>query len=117
MRIAAFIIYILAIFSGFWLSKLGRPLNTPIFTIHKLAGLVVFILMILILKNNISSIMLNSLTVFIIALTFILFAGIIATGGIMSFEKSYPRVVFIVHTSLPFLTAISVGIAYYLIKS
>ncbi len=37
--------FVLIIFSGIWLSHLGKPYNTGVFTVHKLVGLAVGILL------------------------------------------------------------------------
>ncbi len=102
--ISAAILFILVIASGFWVTKLGRPLNTGVLTVHKLLALACLVLMIIIVRALVKGAALNPLIITSIALTFVFFAVMIATGGVLSFEKSAPEFVYLIHKTVPYLT-------------
>ena len=105
------IIFILAIISGIWVTRTGRPLNNVIFTIHKLIALTSLVLMIIIVKKMSSGLEIPPSTMIWIVATWVLFAAMVATGGVLSFDKLAHRAIKVTHAILPVLTLISAGIS------
>lgn len=110
------VLFILAIASGFWVVKLGRPLNTGVFTVHKLLALAALVMMITMVRAMAKGAVLSPAAAAAIALTFVLFAAMIATGGMLSFEKEWPGFVKIIHKIVPYVTLAAGAAAVYLLK-
>ena len=113
---SAVIFYILAIASGVWVTKLGRPLNTGVFTLHKLIALAALILIIVIVRTLANGIALSPAAVVCIVLTFIFFIAMFATGAVLSFEKPAPGFVLLMHKIGPALTLAASVITVFLLK-
>ncbi|MEL4105589.1 hypothetical protein AAFA46_01935 [Oscillospiraceae bacterium WX1] len=95
--IVAGALLILSLFAGIWLRKLGIPLNTPVFTIHKLlavAGIVVAVIgFVQLLKVGEGGV-----PILLLAAGAGLFAaGLIATGAVMSLSKTIGTTVLNLH--------------------
>lgn len=112
--ISAGILFVLIIASGFWVTKLGRPLHSGPFTVHKLLALACLVLMVVIVRTMAKGMALTPAMITAVTLTFVFFAAMIATGGMLSFEKKWPRIVLLVHQIAPALTiaAASVSVLY-----
>lgn len=106
---------ILVIISGVILSKLGRPLNTPVFTIHKLSAVGAIILLVININKLAKAGDIPALTIAMIVVTGVLFVGLVASGISLSFEKPVPQIFLRVHQVLPLLTLASSAISYYLL--
>jgi hypothetical protein len=114
--LSAGILFVLAIASGVWVTKLGRPLNAGVFTVHKLIALAALVLMIVIVGALAKGIVLNPLMILCIVLTFLFFAAMIATGAVLSFEKPAPGFVLMLHRILPALTLAASAATVILMK-
>jgi hypothetical protein len=92
----AFFVFILA--SGFWLSRLGRPINTIVLTIHKLISVaaVVYLVINVYRINQVTP--LTTLEIVACAVAILLFLVMIATGGLLSVEKEMPAFVHTIHS-------------------
>ncbi|MFO7827658.1 MAG: hypothetical protein R6V23_03475 [Bacteroidales bacterium] len=91
------ITFIFILISGIWLSKLGKPYGTILFTIHKLIALAFMVYVFIISKNLFKTIELNLVMwVFIIAAAISVIL-IIATGGILSNQEDVKNSLVIVH--------------------
>jgi len=109
-------IFFLFIFlSGFWLSHIGKPYSTLIFTLHKLIGLALGVFMGMTVYRIHQTASLNPVQVLMIIVTILLFIVTVSAGGALSIDKSMPLVVSHLHKVLPFLAVISTGITLYLL--
>lgn len=115
--ISAAVLFVLVIASGFWVSKSGRPLNTGIFTIHKLIALAALVLMVVIVRALAKGIALNPVMIISIVLTFVFFVTMFATGAVLSFEKPAPDMVKLIHKIVPYLTMASSAVSVFLLKN
>lgn len=91
------IIFIFILISGIWLSNLGKPYGTILFTIHKLIALAFIVYVFIISKKLFKTLELNlALWIFIVgaAISVIL---IIVTGGILSNNEDVKNSLVIVH--------------------
>ncbi len=109
------IVFFLAIISGVWVTRTGRPLNNLIFTIHKLIALTSLVLTAIIVKKMSSGLEIPSSIMIWIVITWVLFAAMVVTGGALSFDKLAHRAIRVTHSILPLLTVISAGISFKLI--
>jgi hypothetical protein len=109
----AFFVFILA--SGFWLSRLGRPINTIVLTIHKLISVaaVVYLVINVYRINQVTP--LTTLEIVACAVAILLFLVMIATGGLLSVEKEMPAFVHTIHRVTPYLVILSTAGTLYLL--
>jgi hypothetical protein len=101
------IIFLLTLASGLWLSRIGKPLNTAIFTIHKLIALATVIFTGLAIYSLIKNTQIQFL---IAALIVVIALGVLAlfvTGALMSRDKLMNDNLLTIHKVAPFLVVIS----------
>ena len=108
------IIFLLTLASGVWLTQTGKPLNTAIFTLHKLIALAAVVLtgiqMVGMLKNT----DVPALPIALIILTGLCVLALFATGALMSTGKPTHILLLTLHRTTPILMVISVGVTIYL---
>lgn len=95
--------------TGFVVTRMGRPLHTGPFTLHKLAalaGIVVVVLALLAAVRGAAETAL-SLRILLYAATF-LFAVLLVTGGLLSFDQFDLRWLVALHTVASILTVLVV---------
>ena len=107
--------FLLIFLSGIRLSRLGRPLNVGMSTLHKLIslGAGIFLLVTVYQRNGV--VPLSGTEWIAIAITGLCFAGMVASGGVLSSERSLPVVVLRVHQIVPVLTLLATGATLYLL--
>ncbi|MBK9290848.1 MAG: hypothetical protein IPM52_04390 [Bacteroidetes bacterium] len=102
--------------TGFWLSNSEKPYNTLLFTTHKLSTLSNIALLdytawqkhkhfSLTNAEKITSIVMN-----------ICFVSTIATGGMLSTNKTMPKFVHTLHKTTPWITIVSSSLLLYLLN-
>jgi len=109
----------LTLISGVLVTKAGRPLNAVLFNLHKMIAVTAVALIIISVVQLYKAGEAKAIIELgMIILTGILFAALVATGGMLSFEREWPDVVLKVHQILPLLSlAVSVVCAILLIRS
>lgn len=111
------LLFLLVILSGIFLSKNGRPLNSTIFTIHKIVSITAIIYCSIFIVNSLKVVNLNhQITVCIILSTLFVVLEIV-TGAILCFETTINSTLKILHKIMPALIFIFVGITLYLLAS
>lgn len=105
--LVAGLFFLFIFLSGFWLSQSGKPLNSLIFTIHKLIAVaaVVFLATTLHRSNQVAP--LSTVAFIASAVTAVCFLSTIVTGGLLSIDKEMPAAVLTMHQVTPFLTVLS----------
>jgi hypothetical protein len=114
LRIVAVGLLLIFIFaSGVALSRIGRPINTALLTVHKLivVGTVVFLGVIAHRANQAAP--LSAVELAVVVVTAVLFLAMIASGGMLSVEKPAPAVVLRLHQIVPFLAVLATGGTLY----
>jgi hypothetical protein len=117
------ILSLLIFLTGYWLSRLGKPLGTIPLNIHKLIALADAVLLVVTVYwiNQSAPLPPVVLTAVIVGMVF--FAATIVTGGLVSilatggFENIPPSaraMMSLSHKILPYLTLLSTGAALYL---
>ena len=101
--------------SGLWLSVSGRPLNSLIFTAHKLLGLGTAILLVVMIYHTHQQSGLSTPQLAFSALTGVLFLSTVIAGSFLSFERPTPAIVLWLHQVVPALTAVSAFSTVYLL--
>jgi len=117
--IAAGILGILTLISGVVLSNSGRPLNGLFFNLHKLIAVATVALISISVVQLLKAGDTRALMEFgAIILTGLLFVALVATGGMLSFEREWPGFVLKIHQVVPLLSlAFSALSVYLLIRS
>jgi len=111
------ILFIITLASGFAVSHGGKPYNTGLFTIHKLAALAAIILTALTVKQLWSSNDVQATLEMVLAITSgLLFLVLFVTGAILSIKSQSPIPVLRVHQITPLISAaVSVIVVYLLV--
>ena len=107
--------FVLIILSGIWLSHLGKPYNTGVFTVHKMVGLAVGILLGVMVYQAHKATPLDAVQIVAIVITVLLFIGTVAAGGLLSVDLEVPAFVQKLHRFLPILAALSTAGTLYLL--
>ncbi len=110
-------LFLFTLLSGVWLSHSGRPLNTAIFTIHKLVALATVVVIGMNIYKLSRTVDTQTLILVTIAVTGLLFLALFVSGALLSFEKSMPQAVLRVHQVVPPLALVASSTAIYLLVS
>jgi hypothetical protein len=122
--VSAGLFFIFIFSSGYWLSRLGKPYQTGIFTIHKLIGLAAGIFLIITVSQTHKVTPLNKLEITILVVTVLIFIGVVAAGALLSIEAkgelnnaspSLLVMIGIIHNTLPYLAVLTTGTTLYLL--
>ena len=106
---------VLVLLSGLWTSRAGKPYKTFPFTIHKLAGLGAGVLLGIIVYQANKATPLSLLEIAAIVVTVLLFAGIVAVGGLLSAKEQASTIFLRLHQVLPVLALLSTAGTLYLL--
>jgi len=107
--------FILTLLSGFLLSKLGRPLNSAIFTVHKLVAVGTLILIGMSIRELVKGVDVSVLFPAIAAVTGLLFLALVVSGALLSFDKLAVPPVLMIHQIAPLLALAFTTITIYLL--
>jgi len=109
------ILSLISIITGFILHNLGRPLNTLIFTIHKLSAVAIVILMGMIIFNFLKIYGIGSIILFISILVTLSLVVLLVSGALLSinkFSNSVPTLL-IIHNIATVVVVISIIVLVY----
>jgi hypothetical protein len=103
------LLFLFTLASGLLLSRMGRPHNVLISTVHKLVALGALVLLILAAFQTNRAAGLGGLQVAVVVAAVLFFLGTIASGGWMmaAEESALPAFVRTAHQVLPILTILS----------
>jgi hypothetical protein len=107
--------FLITVPTGLWLSRSGRPLPVALSTVHKLVGLAAAVLLVVTIRQARQAAPFSAVGWVLIVVTGLLFAGLAATGGLLSGDRPMPAAVHSVHRIAPYLTVLSSGAALYLL--
>jgi hypothetical protein len=108
------IIFLLTLVSGLWLSRTGKPLNTVVFTIHKLIALATVILTGMAIYNLINDTQIQLLIAALIAVAALCVVALFITGALMSRDKPLDDNLLTIHKAAPFLVVIAMLVTLYI---
>lgn len=103
--------------SGFALSHFGRPLNSAIFTVHKLIAVATIILAGVSIRDLYRSAVFQALYPALIGVTVLFLVALLVSGALLSFDKLATAVVLRVHQFAPVLAAGLATLTIYLLAS
>ena len=109
------VLFLLKFLFGFWLYRTGKPYNVAILTIHKLISLATLVSIVLTANNLRGETGMGAAQLGALITTIILFVLAIATGGLLSTDKTMPAIVAIIHKVAPFLSIVSTAATLYLL--
>jgi hypothetical protein len=116
LRVAgAGVSYLFIFLAGFWLSRSGAPYNVLTLTIHKLISLAAIILLGITAYQTNQAARLGAIELLVVVVAGLLFIGTIATGGMLSTEKTMPDIVHRLHRITPYLTVLFTAVSLYLL--
>jgi hypothetical protein len=116
--------FILIILTGFWVSRAGKPYKVGIFTIHKLIGVALGVFLIVTVSRIHKTFPLSAFEISVLAVTILVFAGLVATGALLSIEAegglnktshSLLNTILLVHRIVPYLAVFFTAASLYLL--
>lgn len=102
--------------TGFWLSNSEKSYNTLLFTTHKLSTLSNIALLDYTVWQKHKQISLTNAEKITSIVMNICFVSTIATGGMLSTNKTLPKFVHSLHKSTPWITVVSSSLLLYLLN-
>ena len=108
------IIFLLTLAFGFWLSRIGKPYNGILFSIHKLLALAAVIVAVFEIRKTLQSDGAFPFYNVLIALTGVSIIALFATGALMSIGKLNYAVSLTIHKITPILAAMTLIAVVYL---
>jgi hypothetical protein len=115
--IGAGLSFLLIFLSGFWLSRRRKPYSTAILTLHKLIGLAVGVLLIVIVYQGHQAAALGAVEIATIGITVLFFVAAVAAGALLSTNKAMPAIVLRLHQIVPYAAVLSTAAILYLLPS
>ena len=109
----AFFVFIFI--SGIWMNRLGRPHGMLPVTVHKFIALGMGVYLGWMVYQTHKVIPLNSVQIIAVVVTVLFFGVSVATGSLLSTNKSIPEIVSIINKWFPYLTVVSTGVMIYLV--
>jgi hypothetical protein len=104
------IVFVLTLVSGVWLSRSGKPLNTGIFTVHKLIALGAVVATAIQTYNALKSADTQAILIALIIVIGLCVVALFVTGALMSANKPPYSVLLLIH-KLSLLAVLIVGTA------
>lgn len=109
------IVFLLTLASGLWLSNIGRPYNTALFTAHKLIALGAVVATVVQLVGALRAAPAQALVVVALAAAGAGVVALFATGALMSLSNPNYALWLNVHRLAPALAVIGVALAVWLL--
>ena len=113
--VGAVILCLFIFFTGFRLSRSGKPYNQIIFNVHKLIALAGVVLFIVILVRTSRAVLLGPVGIITGAFALVVFLGLFITGALLSIEKPMPEFVSKLHHIMPYPAVLSTAATLYLL--
>ncbi|MHB1395032.1 MAG: hypothetical protein ACYCYE_18650 [Clostridia bacterium] len=111
------ILLLLTIGTGVWLSNLGKPYNTLIFTVHKLIALATAVITAVLIRFLLKNVEIKTIILTLIIVSVLFALALFITGAIMSLGMAPYRLFKTVHSIATILTAVTtVAVVYFLLN-
>jgi hypothetical protein len=110
--------FLLILFSGYWLSRSGKPYSTIVFNIHKLVAVAAVVLLGITVYRIHRAGALSAIELLAAIVTGLFFLGTMVTGGLLSIpiDKAMPAIVRKLHQVMPYLTVLSTAVTLYFLR-
>jgi hypothetical protein len=109
------LLFLLTIANGILLHKHGRPLNTLIFTIHKLTALTLAIFTTVLIYDFLKNIKIEIATLILIIVAGLSFLALFVSSALLSFEKTASRIKLNIHNTATILALLSTAAVIFLL--
>jgi hypothetical protein len=109
--------FILTVAFGLWLSRLGKPYNSLIFTVHKLSALGTVLLTALRFLPAFRDPALQIMPILLIIVAAVCIVALFATGALMSANKLRYAITLTLHQVAPVVGLIALALATYLLRA
>ena len=109
--------FVITVLSGILLSNAGRPLNSLIFTVHKLVAVATMILTAVSVRGLYRSVDIQALYPALIVVTVLFFVALLVSGALLSFDKLALAATLRVHQIAPLLAIGFTALTIYLLAS
>jgi hypothetical protein len=107
----------LTLISGIVLSFLGRPLNTLVFTVHKLSAVGTIVLLVLTLRTFSKSGSFQGPYQALIGAAGLILLGLFISGALLSFDRPVPQSPLRIHQILPLLALVASTMGIYFLAA
>jgi hypothetical protein len=111
------LLYLITFVFGFWLSFSGRPLNTALFSVHKIAAVIMIIIAVLVVIQFIKNVKMRAVILSFLVVTGVLVLFALSTGIWLSIDKETNDLIINIHTLSSILAGISIAITIYLLAN
>ncbi len=112
------LLFAFTLLSGVWLSHLGKPINSLVFTIHKLIAMATVVYLAVNVYNLYKTVDMQLFIDWgIIALSGLFYLALIITGALLSRNMPLPSSILKIHQVAPILALVSSSITIYLFAS
>ena len=101
--------------SGYWLSRLGTPYNTLVFTIHKFVGVGIGVFLIRLVIQTHKADPLAGVQILAFVVTVLLFITAVGAGGALSAMAAPPLGLKLIHKITPYAIVISTAVTVMLL--
>ena len=107
--------FLIMFLSGILLNRTGKPYGTLVFTIHKLVGLGIGVLLIIMVRQGHQAASLNPVEITSVAITVLFFVATVTTGSLLSIpvSKPMPEIVRTFNKIFPYFTVLSSAATLY----
>jgi hypothetical protein len=109
------LLFLFSIVTGLLLHKSGRPLNTSIFTIHKLTAVGLVIFMVLLIYNFLKDTNIEITTLLLIIVAGLSFLALFVSGALLSIEKTTNKKKLLTHNIATLLALFSTTAVVFLL--
>ena len=109
------VLFVITVGFGFWVSRVGKPYQTLLFTIHKLVALGGVVLASIRFFKVDQLAEFPPLVIVLLGFTTVCVIIMFATGGVMSFKDELIKPVLLMHQVSPVLITVFTGLAVYLL--
>ncbi|MFH0884060.1 MAG: hypothetical protein V2A56_13830 [bacterium] len=107
------VLFLLSALSGTIVRLFGRPLNTPVFTVHKLLALSFAVFVVLLVHLLLKSFEGGPWMITLIVLSGVLLLMLLVSGGVLSFDKLASDGLKVIHRVTPLILAFSLVVMIY----
>lgn len=115
--IIALSLFIISFVFGIWLSRLGKPLNVVVFTVHKIAAVLALVFTVIIIYNLQKPVSLGTTEVSSIIVTVLFLLLTVISGVLLSFNKPVNNSLLLIHKISPVITIALSAVTVYLLST
>ena len=109
------ILYILTLASGKWLSHLGRPYHTMVFTLHKLISVGAVVFTVITVIHLLRQVDRRTAAVLLMVVTALFIVVLLVSGALLSIDKPVHSIFLTLHRILPIVTVGTTALTFYLL--